>query len=341
MARGDLLIKLFKGFKNADNNAFLEAASVIIEDEEKKQHNILANELKRILNGSLSLALPDFRTTANTLPRDTDKGTELLDVKRPDRYFRDLILSDKQIEPIRDVLDEYQQRDVLEANGLKARTKLLFCGPPGCGKTATAEAISSELGLPLLYVRFDSVVSSLLGETASNLRKVFDFASKGTWVLFFDEFDAIGRSRDDAVEHGELKRVVNTFLQLLDNFQSYSIVIAATNFEQVLDPALWRRFDEIVRFDKPDQAQVKKLLEKFFAGKMKTELDFAEQIEAFLGLTHAEIERICLDSLRKMALRGSRQLNKEDIGKALTNQQRRRQALTYMDYQKTPHIDQS
>jgi SpoVK/Ycf46/Vps4 family AAA+-type ATPase len=341
MARGDLLIKLFKGFKSADNNAFLEAASVIIEDEEKKQHNILANELKRILNGSLSLALPDFRTTANTLPRDTDRGTELLDVKRPDRYFRDLILSEKQIEPIRDVLDEYQQRDVLEANGLKARTKLLFCGPPGCGKTATAEAISSELGLPLLYVRFDSVVSSLLGETASNLRKVFDFASKGTWVLFFDEFDAIGRSRDDAVEHGELKRVVNTFLQLLDNFQSYSIVIAATNFEQVLDPALWRRFDEIVRFDKPDQPQVKKLLEKFFAGKMKSELDFAEQIEAFLGLTHAEIERICLDALRKMALRGSRQLNKEDIGKALTNQQRRRQALTYMGYQKTPHIDQS
>lgn len=341
MARGDLLVKLFKSFKSADNKAFLETASVIIEDEEKKHHTVLASELKRILNGSLSQTLPDLRTTANVLPRDTDRGTNLVDVKRPDRYFRDLILSEKQLEPIQDILAEYQQREILEANGLQPRTKLLFCGPPGCGKTATAEAISSELGLPLLYVRFDSVVSSLLGETASNLRKVFEFAARGTWVLFFDEFDAIGRSRDDSVEHGELKRVVNTFLQLLDNFQSHSIVIAATNFEQVLDPALWRRFDEIVRFDRPDPIQVRQMLEKFFTGKMKSELDFAEQIDAFYGLTHAEIERICLDALRKTAMRGARQVSKDDITKALTNQQRRKQALTYMDYRQNPQIDVS
>jgi SpoVK/Ycf46/Vps4 family AAA+-type ATPase len=341
MARGDLLVKLFKSFKNGDDHAFLEAASTVIDDEEKKHHNVLANELKRILNGSLSQTLPNLRSVANTLPRDTERGTDLVDIKRPDRYFQDLILSRHQLEPIQDVLTEFRQREILEANGLKPRTKLLFCGPPGCGKTATAEAIATELGLPLLYVRFDSVVSSLLGETASNLRKIFDFASRGIWVLFFDEFDAIGRSRDDSVEHGELKRVVNTFLQLLDNFRGNSLIISATNFEQVLDPALWRRFDEIVRFDKPDEIQVQRILEKFFTGRVKTERIFTEQINSFIGLTHAEIERICLDALRKMTLRGSSQIDEDDILKALSNQQRRKQALILANPHTIPQIDVS
>ena len=96
--------------------------------------------------------------------------------------------------------------------------------------------------MPLLYVRFDSVVSSLLGETSTNIRKVFEFAGRGQWVLLFDEFDSVGRSRDDITEHGEIKRVVNSFLQIMDGFRGRSLVIAATNFEQVLDPAIWRRF---------------------------------------------------------------------------------------------------
>ncbi len=128
---------------------------------------------------------------------------------------------------------------VLEANGLVPIRRVIFCGPSGCGKTAMAEAMSAELAIPMLYVRFDAVVSSLLGETAANLRKVFEYARRGQWVLFFDEFDAIGRSRDDTTEHGEIKLVLNSFLQIVDNFDGRSLVIAATNFEQVLDPAVY------------------------------------------------------------------------------------------------------
>jgi len=145
-------------------------------------------------------------------------------------------------------------------HGFQPATKLLFCGPPGCGKTLCAEIIASELGLPLLYTRFDAIVSSYLGETAANLRKVFEYASSSRWVVLFDEFDAIGKARDDAAEHGELKRVINSFLQLLDGFTAPSILIAATNHEQLLDPALWRRFDEILVFPRPSVHEIRSLL---------------------------------------------------------------------------------
>ncbi len=160
------------------------------------------------------------------------------------------------------IILEFREWEVLEANGLTPVRRILFCGPSGCGKSATAEAIATEMSLPLLYVRFDAVISSLLGETAANLRKVFDYARRGQWVILFDEFDAIGRSRDDPTEHGEIKRVVSSFLQIMDNFDGRSLIIAATNFEQSLDPAIWRRFDDVVRFDLPTPVQLRTFIRK-------------------------------------------------------------------------------
>lgn len=174
--------------------------------------------------------------------------------------------------------------------------------PPGCGKTATAEAIACEMGLPLLYVRFDSVVSSLLGETSANLRRVFDYAINGSWVILFDEFDAVGRSRDDPTEHSELKRMVNAFLQLLDSFTGRSLIIAATNFEQSLDVALWRRFDEILRFDKPTPEQLAYFLERrLFHLSLPHEVLQAATV-SLQGMSFADAERVCLDVLKRLAL---------------------------------------
>ena len=242
MARSDLLKKLFRSYKGRNDPSFLEAAREIIDDERKKQHVSLANELQRILdNGASPIPpSPDRLLGLESLPKDADRGAPLLEIRHPDRYLEDLVLADAQRAILVRVIEEFRQWDVLEAHGLRPGHKLLFCGPSGCGKTATAEALSRELGVPLLVVRFDAVVSSLLGETAANLRKVFDFTARGVWVVLFDEFDAIGRSRDDSTEHGELKRVVNSFLQMLDRFGGQSLVVAATNFEQALDPALWR-----------------------------------------------------------------------------------------------------
>jgi SpoVK/Ycf46/Vps4 family AAA+-type ATPase len=173
--------------------------------------------------------------------------------------------------------------------------------------------MATELGLPLLYVRFDSVVSSLLGETAANLRKVFDYASRGQWVVLFDEFDAIGRSRDDATEHGEIKRVVNSYLQIMDGFTGRSLVISATNFEASLDPAVWRRFDEVLRFEKPTTEQVmclvRKLLKplRFDSGQVQT---IGERLES---ATFADAERVCLDIRKECAMRGKKTVTVRDV----------------------------
>ena len=137
---------------------------------------------------------------------------------------------------------------------------ITLTGPSGCGKTTAAEALAAELGLPLVVIRLDAVVSSYLGETAANLGKVFEFLVKGQYVALFDEFDALGKERSDVSEHGELRRVVNAFLQMMDAYRGRTILVAATNHEQLLDSALWRRFDEVLLFERPNTEQLRRLL---------------------------------------------------------------------------------
>ncbi|MFO7971928.1 MAG: AAA family ATPase, partial [Desulfobacterales bacterium] len=169
-------------------------------------------------------------------------------------------MSDENSSLIEEILKELHKSEVLKSYGLYPVDRLLFCGPPGCGKTLTAEVVASELGLPFSIVRIDSVVSSYLGETASNLRQVFDFISSISMVVLFDEFDALGKERDDASDHGELKRVVNAFIQMLDGYGGKSLLIAATNHDHILDSAVWRRFDEVLIFDLPNIEHLRRLI---------------------------------------------------------------------------------
>jgi len=329
VARADLLKKLFESYQSRDYKAFQVAADEIISEERKKQHPVLANELHQILsNGSRRLERAHGPGTGfDPVPMDSERRTPLLTIRTPDRYFNDLVLRLDARNTLDRIITEVRGWEILEANGLRPTRRLLFCGPSGCGKTAAAEAMSAELGLPMLYVRFDSVVSSLLGETAANLRKVFDHASRGHWVVFFDEFDAIGRSRDDATEHGEIKRVVNSFLQLLDGFEGRSIVIAATNFEQVLDPAIWRRFDDVLRFDLPTRES----LELLVTLRLRPIQTQKEQIKTFVdalsGATFADAERTCFDARKRCALNGSKALKQEDVEAAIVQFRYRQSVL--------------
>jgi SpoVK/Ycf46/Vps4 family AAA+-type ATPase len=338
MAKSDLIKRLFRSFKTRDEKEFMRSAFEIIEDERKKHHIVLANELDSIINsGSFHSAVETYHGFEQ-IPRDSDKDFPLLTIKRPDRYISDIILDESAKGILLDVVEQYRNWEVLEANMLKPSNKLLFCGPPGCGKTATAEALANEAGLPLLNVRFDSVVSSLLGETASNLRQVFDYASRGNWLLLFDEFDTIGRSREDITEHGELKRVVNTFLQMLDQFEGRSLIVAATNFEASLDPALWRRFDEVLRFEKPTSEQILYLLKKNFSHLKRSDLHFPDLLYTLEGMSHAEIERICKDALKTAILKGKLVLTNKDFQNSVHRQESRKQALQ-VQKENPPHID--
>jgi SpoVK/Ycf46/Vps4 family AAA+-type ATPase len=339
MARAELLKQLFRAYRNSDRELFMEAARAIAEEEKEKRHSSLANELLRILNNGTPVASPLLRSPFPQPPKDQDRRLSLLDIKTPDRFLRDLILEERTIRTLKKVIREFRAWDTLLSSGLRPSNKLLFCGPPGCGKTATAEAMAGELGIPMLYVRFDSVVSSLLGETAANLRRIFDYAAQDTWVILFDEFDAIGRSRDDLTEHGELKRVVNAFLQLLDSFTGRSIVIAATNFEEALDPALWRRFDEIVRFNRPSLPQIEQLLKRRLAHMNSHKVNFSKYLPQLEGSSFADVERVALHILKECALQGRIEFSEQDLAIAIDNLTERRTILQGLRTSPTPRIE--
>lgn len=320
MARADLLKKLFNSFKHEDKDGFYKTANDIIEDERKKNHSILADELKMILFNGNSTYQNSFHIVKQNTPKDSEKDVSLVDIVYPDKYFSDLVLSPEKKDSLELLVKEFRNWDILISNGAFPNRKVLFYGPPGCGKTISAHAIACELGLPLLYVRFDAVVSSFLGETASNIRKVFDYAKNDNWVIFFDEFDAIGRSRNDYSEHGEIKRVVNTFLQQLDSFKGRSLVIAATNFEKSLDYALWRRFDETLEFSLPTTEEKLKLCGLSIKRLKGPQHVFEQYIGDMANFSHSDIYKMCETILKMCILEGRKIYTKGDIEYAVNKQ---------------------
>ena len=315
MARADLLKKLFSSFKHDDRELFYKIAREIIEDERKKNHGILADDLKLILNGSFQSPSNISLFTTNT-PKDSDKDAPLVEVIYPDKYFSDLITTDETIGQLEEVVKEFNNWDVLVSNGVFPTRRVLFYGPPGCGKT-----LAAEIGIPMLYVRFDSLISSYLGETSSNIRKVFEYAKNDSWVIFFDEFDAIGRSRSDESEHGEIKRVVNAFLQQIDSYKGRSLIVAATNYEQSLDYAIWRRFDETIRFDMPTNKEKMKLFSlkiKKFKGPDYALEQYLDNLKQF---SHSDIERISQIIMKQCILEGKKMYTKKDIEYAVKRQE--------------------
>jgi SpoVK/Ycf46/Vps4 family AAA+-type ATPase len=324
MASGDLLKRLFLSYRRGDSKEFFAAAQELIAEEEQRNHHVLARDLQKILDNGNGRPVSSIRRfDFDQLPQDKERGTTLLEIRTPQRYLDELIVSPELREQIDIVLEEYRAIQVLQTNNLRARQKLLLAGPPGCGKTLCAEVIASELGLPLIYTRFDAVISSYLGETAANLRKVFDYAQRGIWVVFFDEFDAIGKSREDVEDHGELKRVVNTFLQLLDNFVSDSIFIAATNHERLLDRALWRRFDDILYFDRPTIEQIRQLIDMKLSSVRHQNLDIDKFADLMVGWSHADVERVCFEAMKIAVLFRQTIATDEIFEMAYERQQRR------------------
>ena len=309
MANGKLLRQLIRSGADGDLDAFRGAAKRVIEEERQKHHHLLANDLENILDGRRAApASQALRGLAKTIPQDRERGMPLLSLHEPARSLEDVVLSPQNLSLVNEILREHNREEVLKAHGLRPSDRLLFCGPPGCGKTLTAEVIAGELGRPLAVVRTDSVVSSFLGETAANLRRVFDFVSASPLVALFDEFDALGKEREDASEHGELRRVVNAVLQMLDAYGGRSLIVAATNHEGLLDSAIWRRFEEVLYLKPPTPAQLCHLLTVKLRG-VRYEFDVREVVDRnwFKDATHADVERVVRRAIKEMVLQGDRQ----------------------------------
>ncbi len=267
----------------------------------------MADELQRLLMSAIS-SQPGRETgekaIAEAVPRSKAEGIPLIDVRRPTKSLDDIVLRDETNSRVNRFLHEFAKREVLARYGLCPKLKLLFFGPPGNGKTLCAEIIAAEMQLPLLYVRFDSLIGSYLGETASNLRRVFDYARAGVGVLFFDEFDAIGKHRDDRNDVGELKRVVNSFLQLLDNYDGRGPIVAATNYENILDYALWRRFDDAIYFPQPNEQELELYLKMRLSGFRLEGFSVRDAAAWCLGCSFSTANRVVTDSIKTMALAG-------------------------------------
>jgi SpoVK/Ycf46/Vps4 family AAA+-type ATPase len=329
MPKGELLKKLFYSYAHGDDKGFQDIATEIIKDEESKNNRVLANALRRTLANVKNPRLPEISVGDQTLrklnvvPFEREKQLPLVETVIPERRASDLILKRSNQHLLLSLVSEFRQRETLSAHGLRPRSRLLFCGPPGCGKTLCAEVFAHEVKLPLLVASMDALVSSLLGETATNLRKIFDFANAQPVVLLLDEFDAIARLRDDETLNGELRRVVNSLLMLIDKFRGQGFVIAATNHERQLDPAIWRRFDEVVFFEKPDRNQIIRLLNLKFRN-FGRDFESSEVADGFEGLSHADIERVSINAIRRSILSGQRVVTKRRLLRGVALEKRRR-----------------
>jgi SpoVK/Ycf46/Vps4 family AAA+-type ATPase len=324
MASGKLLRQLIRYGAQGDVAGFRLAAEAAISEERQKQHHLLANDLERLLYGehmALDSRLRELHPAAE-LPHAKESELPLLEERPVVREESDIVLSDVTMRALNDIIREHHRSDVLRSHGLQPARKLLFFGPPGCGKTLAAEVIAGALSLPLVLVRLDSLVSSFLGETASNLRRVFDFVSQTPVVALFDEVDALTKDRGDTTDHGELKRAVNAVLQMMDSYRGQSLLIATTNYDSLLDRAVWRRFDETLRFDKPDDAQIAQLLSLKLSGVRRNfDLDDEKISGLFKELSHADIERVLRRAVKEMVLSGGEFLERCHVERARLREQ--------------------
>lgn len=322
---GSQLKRLLRAYRDRDDLAFRRAALEIIEEEEAKHHVQLARDLRRLLIGGGTSAYGEPTAMAPP-PMDRDGDAPLATVTWSQRTLSTLTLPPSLDAKIRDLLGEVAQWDDLDRAGVPRRQRLLLHGPPGCGKTSVASALAKELGVPLTTVRVDSIMSSYLGETGGNLRRVFDYAAHERIVLLFDEFDAVGKERDDPSDHGELRRVVNAVLQMMEGYVGPSLLVAATNHPGTLDSAVWRRFDEVFEVPMPTVAQLQRVLSRILLGHTDSTVDLRQAAEALKGLPHAAAEKAAFDARRRALLDGRDLTTHRDVEEAVTNAKKRRWA---------------
>ena len=259
-----------------------------------------AARLRRLLLEEDHQLRPAGTSSAHTLPVDSESRFPLIERIKPQTIDEPpVVLNDTQWATVREFISVAKSQGQIEAHGVRAAVSLLMYGPPGTGKSRLARFIATELGLELYVARLDGLISSFLGSTSKNIRALFEFASKTPCVLFLDEFDAIAKLRGDTLELGELKRVVNSFMQNLDSLGQQGIILAATNHDELLDRAVWRRFTYRLELVHPDSALRRKLWEQFLPSVPKRKKDLAALVDLSDGFSGADIHEVCLRLERK------------------------------------------
>lgn len=298
MSRADLIVNLVKAGSEGDQQLFRTTVEAMAAEERAKQHHQLADRLVQ----NLKSATPRGRTAEVIRAHDGGHGGLLYEID-PARSLDSMLLSEGVRAACRELIEEQQRRDLLRSYGLEPRHRMLLSGAPGNGKTSLAEAVAHELMAPLFVVRYEAVIGSFLGETSSRLKRLFDFVRTHQCVLFFDEFDTLGKERGDTHETGEIKRVVSSLLLQIDALPSHVVVITATNHAELLDRAVWRRFQLRLEMPAPTLEQKEDWFRRL-----------QEKLEAPLGMTpkslatklnvgnFSDLEQFCEDVQRRYVL---------------------------------------
>jgi AAA+ superfamily predicted ATPase len=300
------IVALLQSHVEGDEDRFLSVATQLAAHEARQGHGKLAQELRELIDAAKGKRETVGRRGAGPVPIAQPKGelSSLLAARYSDLRLNSMVLTPELDHRLRRVLTEQRQKERLRARGLQPRRKLLLVGPPGSGKTMTAAALAGELKLPLFTVLYDGLIGKLMGETATRLRLVFDAVAVQRGVYFFDEFDAIGAQRSGANDVGEIRRVLNSFLQFLENDDGPSLIVAATNHPELLDKALFRRFDDVITYGLPDPEIARGILEAHLATFDLKTVRWPEILEAAQGLSQAEVARAAAEAAKGAVLLG-------------------------------------
>ncbi len=297
MPSADQVKALIASLSEGDEAQFYSIAMQIAAHEARSGHGKFAEELRALIDKAKSRTqLP----AKNAIPLARPRGevAELLTVSYPSTRLSDMVLGESTRKKLDRVIREHKAVRVIRNRGLSPRRKLLLIGKPGTGKTLTAAALAGELGLPLFLVRLDALITKFMGETAAKLRLIFEALSRTRGVYLFDEFDSIGSARGLSNDVGEVRRIVNSFLQMVEQDDSDSLVVAATNHVGILDRALFRRFDDVIEYDLPDKARIVVALRAKLAGFKTEKVQWAKAAAAAQGLSFADIARACEDAIK-------------------------------------------
>jgi SpoVK/Ycf46/Vps4 family AAA+-type ATPase len=313
MARSDLLFDIIQAGFNGDQKKLKKAVAATIAEEKAKQHTVLATRLENLVQNSSII-----NNSINDKPIYNENMTNLAYETIPEKKLADIVLPEAIINICNEFINEHMRCDLLRSYNLEPRHRILLVGPPGTGKTSLAEAIAESLMIPLLSVRYENVIGSYLGETASKIQKLIDHASSKKCVLFFDEFETLGKERGDEQETGEIKRVVSSLLIQIDSLPSHVIVMGATNHPELLDRAAWRRFQVRMELPLPNKSAINEWFRRFEL-KLNAPLGYTYNYlsEKLIGFNFSEIEEFGQSVFRNYILEQPNISIKESIKKTL------------------------
>jgi SpoVK/Ycf46/Vps4 family AAA+-type ATPase len=319
MASAEQLKALLKSHIDGDDSHFFAVAMQVAAHEAKLGHGKIAHELRALIDEAKANKQP-LKDGKKTVPIAQPRGelSSLLSVSYPKLRLADMILDESVRDRLVRIIKEHRQIAKIRSYGLAPRKKLLLVGPPGTGKTMSAAVLAGELGLPLFVVRLDSLITKFMGETAAKLRLIFEAISQSRGVYLFDEFDSIGSQRGLSNDVGEIRRVLNSFLQLIEQDDSDSLLLAATNHPEILDYALFRRFDDVVEYGLPEQEQLISALQAKLSLFQNSKIDWQKLADSASGLSYADITRACEDAMKEAITHDRQKVVTGDILKNLT-----------------------